>query len=86
MSGIGVDATIIDEFHLLREALPGLFWHRVVNQFYFAAIGFMNVMRRRCDDFQKRVKLRCDGIEYPLDEGIEVLLNLVRRAFSYFIC
>ena len=72
--GIGVDSTVVGNFHRIREDLPGIFVHKAVNRLYYAFIGLFESMLRTCSDLHKRVKIRCDGVEYILDEGIEGII------------
>ena len=72
--GIGVDATVVGNFHRIREDLPGIFLHKSINRLYYAFIGLFETMMRTCSDLHTRVKIRCDGVEYILDEDIEGII------------
>ncbi|CAD7953963.1 unnamed protein product [Amoebophrya sp. A25] len=72
--GIGVDGTVITNFHDFREELPGLFILQKVNKFYYALMGLMETILRSCSDLPNRVKIRCDGREYALQDGIEGII------------
>jgi len=72
--GIGVDGTVIGNFHEFREELPGLFFYQKMNVYYYMMLGLMETILRTCYDLHKRVKITCDGNEYELEDGIEGII------------
>eukprot|EP00928_Gymnodinium_smaydae_P078635 TRINITY_DN62745_c0_g1_i1.p1 TRINITY_DN62745_c0_g1~~TRINITY_DN62745_c0_g1_i1.p1 ORF type:complete len:553 (-),score=61.26 TRINITY_DN62745_c0_g1_i1:376-1950(-) len=74
--GIGVDAAVALDFHMLRERSPHLFFSRMVNKLWYFQSGTINVFRKACSRLSTNIYLECDGqkIEVPPNlEGIIVL-------------
>eukprot|EP00397_Hematodinium_sp_SG-2012_P013551 GEMP01013765.1.p1 GENE.GEMP01013765.1~~GEMP01013765.1.p1 ORF type:complete len:768 (+),score=129.12 GEMP01013765.1:39-2306(+) len=72
--GVGVDASVVNGFHVLRNRHPGLFVSRMINKWHYTWIGVWESVSRSCAEFRKNVTLTCDGKEYELDQDIEGII------------
>jgi len=79
--GIGVDASVVNGFHVLRTRRPGWFINRVVNRFHYFWIGAMESFMRTCVDFPEKVQLILDDKIFELDGDIEGII--VSNVSSY---
>ncbi|KAL5998427.1 Diacylglycerol kinase 2 [Asimina triloba] len=74
--GIGCDAKVAYDFHMMREERPEKFYSQFVNKLRYAKEGAKDIMDRTCADLPWEVRLEVDGkdIEIPLNvEGVLVL-------------
>lgn len=74
--GIGCDAKVAYEFHLMREERPDKFCSQFVNKLRYAKEGAKDIVDRACADLPRQVRLEVDGkyVQIPKDaEGIIVL-------------
>lgn len=76
--GIGVDAQIVLQFHLMRNASPNLFVHSYVNKFWYGIMGWNEIWHPAHESFTQQVSLICDGVEIELPADIQgiVFLNI----------
>lgn len=76
--GIGVDAQVAHEFHMLRESEPRLFFSRFVNKAWFGIFGAEYLINPICKDFTQTVTLMADGVEVPLPPNTQgiIILNI----------
>ncbi|XP_077252945.1 diacylglycerol kinase 2 [Tasmannia lanceolata] len=74
--GIGCDAKVAYDFHMMREEKPEKFYNQFLNKLLYAREGAKDMMDRTCADLPWEVRLEVDGndIEIPKDaEGVLVL-------------
>ncbi|XP_058101877.1 diacylglycerol kinase 2 [Magnolia sinica] len=74
--GIGCDAKVAYDFHMMREEKPEKFYSQFVNKLRYAREGAKDIMDRTCADLPWEVRLEVDGndVEIPTDaEGVLVL-------------
>lgn len=77
--GLGIDASIVHQFHYLRKERPNLFFHSNVNKLFYGMLGWQAIWRTT--DLMKIItscRLFCDGQEVPIpsdSQGI-VLANI----------
>lgn len=76
--GLGVDAQISLQFHLMRESSPSMFFHRYVNKFWYGIMGWQEIWKSTHETFPQQVSLKCDGVvvEIPGDSQGLVFLNI----------
>ncbi|KAH9304468.1 hypothetical protein KI387_008872, partial [Taxus chinensis] len=73
--GIGCDAKVALDIHLLREESPEKFYNQFMNKMLYAKEGAKDIMDRTCADLPWQIRLEVDGedIEVPEDsEGVLV--------------
>ncbi|KAK4790259.1 hypothetical protein SAY86_017563 [Trapa natans] len=76
--GIGCDAKVAYEFHMLREGNPEKFYNRFVNKLRYAKEGVKDIMDRACADLPWQAWLEVDGkdIPIPMDSEGLIILNI----------
>ncbi|KAL5704331.1 diacylglycerol kinase (ATP) [Ranunculus cassubicifolius] len=76
--GIGCDAKVAHEFHLMREERPDKFCSQFVNKLRYAKEGAKDIMDRTCADLPWQVSLEVDGkfIDIPNDAEGVIVLNI----------
>ncbi|XP_062007442.1 diacylglycerol kinase 2 isoform X2 [Rosa rugosa] len=76
--GIGCDAKVAYEFHVMREINPEKFSSQFVNKLRYAKEGARDIMDRTCADLPWQVWLEVDGkdIDIPKDSEGLIVLNI----------
>mmetsp|Transcript_15544 Transcript_15544/g.33752 ORF Transcript_15544/g.33752 Transcript_15544/m.33752 type:complete len:615 (-) Transcript_15544:64-1908(-) len=76
--GVGIDAAVALDFHLMRERNPHLFISRLVNKIWYAKAGTLSPYRKMCEDLREKIKVECDGVPLQIPEDIHgiVILNI----------
>ncbi|KAK4790779.1 hypothetical protein SAY86_031192 [Trapa natans] len=76
--GIGCDAKVAYEFHMLREENPKKFYNRFVNKLRYAKEGAKDIMDRACADLPWQAWLEVDvkDIPIPMDSEGLIILNI----------
>jgi diacylglycerol kinase (ATP) len=76
--GIGVDAQIVLQFHLLRNRNPQFFFHAYVNKLFYGIMGWREIWKQTCENLPKNIELYHDGkkIHLPSDTQGIVFLNI----------
>ncbi|KAF0990391.1 hypothetical protein HZS_6685 [Henneguya salminicola] len=73
--GIGLDAKIALDFHLMRQSSPQKFESRTINKLYYGCLGAREFLTNSCRNLQNHILLECDGIpiKLPTIQAIAVL-------------
>uniref|UniRef100_A0A1J3ILA9 Diacylglycerol kinase n=1 Tax=Noccaea caerulescens TaxID=107243 RepID=A0A1J3ILA9_NOCCA len=76
--GIGCDAKVAYEFHMMRQENPEKFCSQFVNKLRYAKEGARDIMDRACADLPWQVWLEVDGkdVEIPKDSEGLIVLNI----------
>jgi len=76
--GLGVDGAVSLSFASLRSYVPWLFVSSIVNKFWYALCGLVQIFFGYKRDLSKSVALTCDGKSVALPPGIRgiVVLNI----------
>ncbi|KAI5070416.1 hypothetical protein GOP47_0014759 [Adiantum capillus-veneris] len=72
--GIGCDAKIALDIHLLREESPEKFYNQFLNKMLYAREGAKDILDRTCADLPWQLHLMIDGIQLEIPEDIEGIL------------
>lgn len=81
---IGVDSMVALDFHIRREASPGLFPHHVINKAWYGIYGIKHAMLNlsKKPDLRRVVRLELDGKEVTIPRGVEALVFLQIPSYS----
>lgn len=76
--GIGCDAKVTLDIHLLREENPGRFNNQLVNKMLYAKEGARYFVDRTCANLPRQLRLFVDGSEVHIPEDTEgiVVVNI----------
>lgn len=72
--GIGCDAKVALDIHLLREESPEKFYNQFLNKMLYAREGAKDILDRTCADLPWQLHLIIDGVELEIPEDIEGIL------------
>lgn len=72
--GIGCDAKVALDIHLLREESPEKFYNQFMNKMLYAKEGAKDIMDRTCADLPWQTRLEVDGVEIDVPEDSEGVL------------
>eukprot|EP00250_Pteridium_aquilinum_P018280 c24020_g1_i1 orf=590-2899(+) len=72
--GIGCDAKVALDIHLLREESPEKFYNQFLNKMLYAREGAKDILDRTCADLPWQLHLMIDGVELEISEDIEGIL------------
>ncbi|XP_057854116.2 diacylglycerol kinase 1 [Cryptomeria japonica] len=72
--GIGCDAKVALDIHLLREESPEKFYNQFMNKMLYAKEGAKDIMDRTCADLPWQIRLEVDGVEIEVPEDSEGVL------------
>lgn len=72
--GIGCDAKVALDIHLLREESPGKFYNQFLNKMLYAREGAKDILDRTCADLPWQLHIMIDGVELRIPEDIEGIL------------
>ncbi|KAJ7518937.1 hypothetical protein O6H91_20G016200 [Diphasiastrum complanatum] len=72
--GIGCDAKVALDIHMLREESPEKFCNQFLNKMLYAKEGAKDIMDRTCADLPWNVRLEVDGVEVEIPEDTEGVL------------
>lgn len=72
--GIGCDAKVALDIHLLREESPEKFYNQFLNKMLYAREGAKDILDRTCADLPWQLHLMIDGVEMEISEDIEGIL------------
>ncbi len=76
--GIGVDAQIVLQFHLMRTYNPKIFFHQYINKFFYGIMGWREIWKQTCEHLPRYLELYHNGkrIHLPSDTQGIVFLNI----------
>ncbi|XP_010912742.2 diacylglycerol kinase 2 [Elaeis guineensis] len=74
--GVGCDAKVAYDFHMMREERPDKFYSQFVNKLRYAKEGAKDMVDRACADLPWQVSLEVDGDEIEIPEDAEGVLVL----------
>lgn len=74
--GVGCDAKVALEIHLLREENPEMFYNQFMNKVLYAKEGAKDFVDRSCCDLPWQLNVEVDGKEIEVPEGVEGVLVL----------
>eukprot|EP00249_Psilotum_nudum_P023788 c28980_g1_i1 orf=806-3202(-) len=72
--GVGCDAKVALDIHLLREENPEKFYNQFLNKMLYAKEGAKDILDRTCADLPWQFRLEVDGLEIMIPEDIEGVL------------
>ncbi|CAK9862995.1 unnamed protein product [Sphagnum jensenii] len=72
--GIGCDAKVALDIHMLREESPEKFYNQFMNKMLYAKEGAKEVMDRTCADLPWQLRVEVDGVEIDIPEDSEGIL------------
>lgn len=72
--GIGCDAKVALDIHLLREESPEKFYNQFLNKMLYAREGAKDILDRTCADLPCQLHLMIDGTELKIHEDIQGIL------------
>lgn len=72
--GIGCDAKVALDIHLLREESPEKFYSQFMNKMLYAKEGAKDFVDRTCADLPWQLRLFVDGLEVHIPKDIEGVL------------
>jgi diacylglycerol kinase (ATP) len=72
--GIGCDAKVALDIHMLREESPEKFYNQFMNKMLYAKEGAKEVMDRTCADLPWQLRVEVDGVEIYIPEDSEGIL------------
>lgn len=72
--GIGCDAKVALDIHLLREESPEKFYNQFLNKLLYAKEGAKDIMDRTCADLPWHIRLEVDGVDIEVPEDTEGVL------------
>ncbi|MCO5594071.1 hypothetical protein L7F22_048092 [Adiantum nelumboides] len=72
--GVGCDAKVALDIHLLREESPEKFYNQFLNKMLYAREGAKDMVDRTCADLPWQLHVMIDGIELEIPEDIEGVL------------
>lgn len=76
--GIGVDAQIVLQFHVMRNSNPNLFFHKYINKLFYGIMGWQEIWRQSCESLPTSIELFYKGkkVDLPPDTQGIVFLNI----------
>ena len=74
LTGIGCDAKVALDIHILREESPEKFYNQFLNKLFYAREGAKEIMDRTCVDFPWHIRLEVDGVNIEVPEDAEGIL------------
>lgn len=72
--GIGCDAKVALDIHMLREESPEKFYNQFLNKVLYAKEGAKDIMDRTCADLSWKIHLKVDGVDIEVPEDSEGIL------------
>eukprot|EP01018_Ginkgo_biloba_P002968 Gb_31727 [translate_table: standard] len=72
--GIGCDAKVALDIHMLREESPEKFYNQFLNKLLYAKEGAKDIMDRTCADLPWQIRLEVDGVDIEVPEDAEGVL------------
>ncbi|KAJ0972949.1 hypothetical protein J5N97_020908 [Dioscorea zingiberensis] len=74
--GVGCDAKVAYDFHMIREERPDKFYSQFVNKLRYAKEGAKDIVDRTCAELPWKVSLQVDGNDIKIPEDAEGVLVL----------
>lgn len=72
--GIGCDAKVALDIHMLREESPEKFYNQFLNKMLYAKEGAKDIMDRTCADLPWKIRLEVDGVDIEVPEDSQGIL------------
>jgi len=72
--GIGCDAKVALDIHMLREENPERFYNQFLNKMLYAKEGARDIVDRTCADLPWKIRLEVDGVDIEVPEDSEGIL------------
>ena len=72
--GIGIDGIVTMKFATFRRKYPIIFFNQLINQIWYAIIGFLTFLFYRRLDLYKTVEIYCDGNKCIIPDGTQGII------------